>query len=135
MSTANNTTVFKPGTVCPCQKYDEVILIDDDDIYLYLHRYMLTKIMPGTMILQFKKFEYAYNYIRSIPKDNRMLLIDNVSPYSNCLEFLQNLENAGISCKVIVTSIDTPDKVIMVNKNVSSFVKKPATIEKLAMVS
>jgi len=116
--------------------YEEIILVDDDDISLYLHRYMVHKTMPGSTILSFNKFDDAYNYLHVQPAGNRVLLIDHFSRNGECFSFLRKIETAHIACRILVISNALPrieDGAILDNKNVAGFIKKPLTVEKLAV--
>jgi CheY-like chemotaxis protein len=67
----------------------------------------------------------------SIPKQNRLVLLDLNMPRMNGIEFLRELRAdpvlKGTSVVVLTTSNDTKDKVEAYNLNVAGYLTKPVT--------
>jgi len=132
-----NYKVDAPAKVCSFKmnvKREEVILIDDDEIFLFIHSHVIAKSWPGIKIKVFKKFEDAYHYVQSNPEINRLIVIEYYYQFKECLSFLRNIGNASICNDVIVVSNEFPERerhLLISNSNVVGLIHKPIKLADL----
>lgn len=129
----NNDTYFKDGSFTE-NKREEVILIDDDEMYLFMHSYIITNAWPGVKVKLFKKFADAYRHIQSNTQVNRLIVLEYFYQFDECLSFLKRIENEFAGNEVIIASSEFPERerhLLISNNNVVGLIQKPIRLKDL----
>ena len=119
------------------KKIKSVILIDDNDIDVFVNRKILEN-YGITDITSFKKVNDALLYLKETKNQYHLILIDVYLPIINGFEFIDKFNELELyktqgEIGVLTASVNPLDKEIALKKNIM-FMEKPLTIEKLTLV-
>lgn len=97
----------------------EIIVIDDDDVVLYLHELYLHEAFPGGHVVSFSCAEKAMDYLFSesvqTASNPLIVLLDINMPKMNGWELMDQLSGQPISRRLniylVTSSIDPKDKI------------------------
>ena len=118
--------------------HNEVVIVDDDKIVVFLHTTLLKKLDFAQNPRIFENGDDAVKFFRSSKAnaDNYLILLDIAMPVMDGWEFLDALKDNPVyqKCKIVMitSSIDMADK----NKvdqfaNIIDYVEKPLTADKI----
>ena len=113
----------------------KVIIIDDDEISVFLQRKLFERCGLAKNPISFNKATSAIEYLRNEDVNQHyLILLDINMPVMNGWQFLDKLKKMNISKNVYVimvtSSIDQTDKdKAGTYSNVLNFMEKPVTIE------
>ena len=122
----------------PITKFDTVMLIDDNNIDLYVTSRIIAKSNFGKTVLPFTSAQEALHYLRSnehnIPALPQVIFVDIYMPGMSGFEFMEAYDGFSDALKkycrayIISSSIDENDISRACNdKNVVAFEEKPIT--------
>jgi response regulator of citrate/malate metabolism len=126
--------------------YKLVLLIDDDDIDNIIHNMVIDAIGFAEKTIIYKTVEDAIKYLKKARNGEaeipEIILLDLIMPLESGFVFLDEFETFPESFKlntkivVITHSIDEREQEkTKMNKNVSYFIDKPLTVEKLELLA
>lgn len=116
-----------------------ILLVEDDDIFLFTATFVLNKAFPNTEITIKHQGQEALDYLENRTPD--LLFLDLNMPKMDGWEFLEELEESKIQVDfpiiIVTSSIDPEDKrKAERNSLVSDYLEKPLRIETLkALIS
>jgi CheY-like chemotaxis protein len=115
----------------------DIILIDDDNISLFLHTKVIENCQFQARSIPFRNSTHAIEYIRNNVSDSQqyIILLDLNMPAMNGWEVLKTLEQLpykqNLDVLIVSSSIDLADHLKAKDfPIVSQFIKKPLTLEK-----
>lgn len=110
----------------------EVLIIDDDDVVIFIQKKMLSNHKIASEPLSFKKAEAALDYLKEKQESSRdfLILLDINMPGMDGWHFLEHIENMThkdlIHVIMVTSSIDQKDKArAMEFDTVRDFIEKP----------
>ena len=114
---------------------NQIILIDDDPVVLFLHHALLKRMNIASMVLSFDDGDMALTHIQSEPDANFLVLLDINMPVCDGWTFLTELRKIQSfrgQIVLVTSSIDLADQ----NRakafpEVAGYLEKPLTAEKL----
>ena len=114
----------------------KVLIVDDDDIVVFLHKTILKKSGLNLNVLSFSNGKEALNYLLKNKKDNDqfLVLLDINMPIMNGWEFLEQIKQTSLAERVHVVMVTSSvykkdqDKATSY-KNVIDFLVKPFKTE------
>jgi CheY-like chemotaxis protein len=120
-----------------------IMLIDDNKIDLFIHRELIKKLVVAKELLQHTFASDALTYLKENKADKwpDIIVLDIYMPVVNGFEFLIEFEKlpkaSRAKCKLILVSatLDYEDvKKARANPNVSAFIEKPVSSDKLKAI-
>jgi CheY-like chemotaxis protein len=116
-----------------------VMVVDDDDIVLYLHDLMIRESGLSSNPLSFSNGKVALDYLRRNYRetDSYLVLLDLNMPVMNGWQFLELIEKEGFVVRVIIvsSSIDPADfEKAKKYALVKDYVPKPLSIEQCVRI-
>lgn len=119
----------------------QTLIIDDDQIVIFLHKKIIQKCELSADSLTFLNGKQCFDYFMRDAKesDNYVLFLDINMPVMDGWEFLDAIQNTPFRDKIFVimttSSVDSYDrKKAMDYKQIISFLEKPLTIEKATSI-
>ena len=116
----------------------EIIIIDDDEVIVFLHEIILSEYASmGTTIRTYNYATDALKYLNTVETEKKILiLLDLNMPEVSGWDFLDELNknstNENIYIIIVTSSIDINEKLKANNyKQVLQFMEKPLLIEKI----
>jgi CheY-like chemotaxis protein len=114
---------------------NQIILIDDDPVVLFLHHALLKRMNTESMVLSFDDGDLALAHIQSEPAASFLILLDINMPVCDGWTFLVELRKVSSfhgKIVLVTSSIDLADQ----NRakafpEVAGYLEKPLTAEKL----
>ncbi|MBC7743889.1 MAG: response regulator [Flavobacterium sp.] len=114
-------------------KNPKVLIVDDDDIIVFLHTLIVKDSGLCSLPLPFKNGQTAYNFILEQDNKNQYLIfLDLNMPVMDGWQFLDLIENSSLHISVIIVSasIDPEDlKKARGYSKVTQFVEKPLNLK------
>ena len=114
------------------------ILIDDDDIFNFLHQAVIKEVIPHAEVLAFQSSKEAMDYIKTERVSETIFLIDIRMPELNGFELIHSIQELpeeairGSRFYFLTSSLDDRDRVRGLSFNiVSGYLEKPISIEKI----
>ena len=113
-----------------------ILVVDDDKIFLVLVSRLLKTFYPKTTITSCLNGREALDYLDKSTPD--IILLDINMPIMNGWEFMNRLplkKQEDLSIFIVSSSIDPRDqRLSKINLNIEGFIEKPLTPEKLKRV-
>jgi len=121
-------------------KFEKVMIIDDNNIDLYITKRLIIKNNFGKEVLEYNAAAEALKYLQdnqgNIPMLPLIIFIDIYMPEMSGFEFLEAYDSLNVAlkkyCKVFIISSTIDDKDIersLLDKNSTAFQVKPITKE------
>ncbi|MEN9997242.1 MAG: hypothetical protein RI922_232 [Bacteroidota bacterium] len=119
------------------------LLIEDDDIFNFIHNQIILQVIPDAKITIFKYAQQALDYLNEIhPNLPDYIFLDLNMPEMNGFEFLDNLSNSGsIDCTkttiyLVTSSLDHRDSEHANSLEfVKSLIDKPLSIDFIKLLN
>jgi response regulator RpfG family c-di-GMP phosphodiesterase len=117
------------------------VLIDDDEIFNFLHHSVIKEVFPQAEILSFQSSMEAKEHLGAHPVIRAVFLIDIRMPELNGFELVEYFESlpkehfSGSSFYFLTSSLDERDKTRAGNYGlITGYLEKPISIEKIKEV-
>ncbi len=114
------------------------ILIDDDDIFNFLHQAVIKEVIPHAEVLSFQSSKEAMEFVSNGQVSETIFLIDIRMPELNGFELIHAIQNLpeeairGSRFYFLTSSLDDRDRTRGLSfKIVSGYLEKPISIEKI----
>lgn len=114
------------------------ILIDDDDIFNFLHQAVIKEVIPEAEVLAFQSSKEAMDFITANKAPETIFLIDIRMPELNGFELIHSIQElpeeaiSGSRFYFLTSSLDDRDRTRGLSfKIVSGYLEKPISIEKI----
>ena len=111
---------------------NQIILIDDDPVVLFLHHALLKRMNTESTVLSFDDGDLALAHIQSEPTASFLILLDINMPKMNGIEFLKEIRNnpdlKHLSVFMVTTSSDESDIKDSYEHNVAGYILKPVDL-------
>lgn len=114
---------------------NKVLLIDDDEIFNFVTKRIISRVEPEVIVSAFENPEVAFKILPSFKPD--LVLLDLNMPHLNGWSFLDKMEEEGLEFPVIVltSSILKEDKSkARAYKNVFGYITKPIEVKHLSAI-
>ena len=113
---------------------EEICVIDDDSISLFLAEKILEYELPGIPVKSFENVDTSLSYFLSNADTKRLILVDLNMPLKDGWFFLENYQ--GDVSKDLIFILSSSDNIADKNKaksfsQVADYLEKPITIERI----
>jgi response regulator RpfG family c-di-GMP phosphodiesterase len=114
------------------------ILIDDDDIFNFLHQAVIKEVIPHAEVLAFQSSKGAMDFVKSDKVSETIFLIDIRMPELNGFDLIHSIQELpeesirGSRFYFLTSSLDDRDRARGLSFDiVSGYLEKPISIEKI----